>query len=256
MTRKDKRKPGELRPVEIKAGVIDRAEGSAMVKMGRTIAIAAVYGPREMHPRRMQKSEKAALKTIYRMTPFSTTDRCRPGPNRRSQEISMVIREALEPAVFLEEFPKTGIYIYMNIIQADAGTRTAAINAASVALADAGIPMRDLVTSVAAGKIGKDCMLDLEYKEEEVTDADIPIAYMPRMKKITLLQMDGDMPAKDVKASVQVAIKGCEMIYEMQKKALRERWDARQAEKSKPAKATAAPKKKATKKSESKEKKR
>jgi len=231
MKRKDGRKPGDLRPIEIKAGVIEQADGSAMVKMGRTTAVAAVYGPREMHPRRMQKSEKAAIKAIYRMAPFSTTDRCRPGPSRRSQEISMVIRECLEPALFLEEFPKTGIYIYVTIIQADEGTRTAAINAASVALADAGIPMRDLVTSVAAGKIGNDYMLDLEYKEEEVTAADIPIAYMPRTKKITLLQMDGDMTVKETEQTIQTAIKGCEMIYEMQKKALKERWDIKQAEK-------------------------
>jgi exosome complex component RRP41 len=170
------------------------------------------------------------------MAPFSTTDRCRPGPNRRSQEISMVIREALTPAIFLDEFPKTGIYVYINIIQADAGTRTAAINAASVALADAGIPMRDLVTSVASGKIGKDYILDLAYKEEEETDADIPIAYMPRTKKLTLLQMDGDMPVKDVEAAIQIAIKGCEQIYELQKQALKERWDVKAAEKAKPAK--------------------
>lgn len=253
MTRKDGRKPNEMRPVEMKAGVIEQADGSALVKMGRTVAIAAVYGPKEMHPRRMQKSERAALKCIYRMVPFSTTDRCRPGPNRRSQEISMVIRECLEPALFMEEFPKTGIYVYINIIQADAGTRTAAINAASLALADAGIPMRDLVTSIAAGKIGKDCMLDLEYKEEEVTDADIPIAYMPRVKKLTLLQMDGDMPAKDVEATIQLAIKGCEELYDMQKKALSDRWDvSKRAAKPAPKK-PAAPKGKAAAKPPSKE---
>jgi exosome complex component RRP41 len=229
MKRVDSRKPGELRPVEVKAGVIEQANGSAMVRMGRTIAIAAVYGPREMHPRRMVKSERAFLKTIYRMAPFSTTDRCRPGPSRRSQEISMVTREALEAAVFLDEFPKTGIYVFIDILQADAGTRTAGINAASVALADAGIPMRDLVTAVAAGKVGSEYLLDLEYKEEEETAADLPIAYMPRLKKITLLQMDGDLPVKDVKAIMQSAIKGCEIMYEKQKQALRERWDIKAA---------------------------
>jgi exosome complex component RRP41 len=227
MKRRDGRKPGELRSTEIKAGVIEQADGSAMVRMGRTIAVAAVYGPREMHPRRMQKSEKAFLKTVYRMAPFSTTDRCRPGKSRRSQEISMVTREALEPAIFLEEFPKTGIYLFIDIIQADAGTRTAGINAASVALADAGIPMRDLVTAVAAGKVGKEYFLDLEYKEEEETSADLPMAYMPRMKQVTLLQMDGDLPIKDVKAVMQAAVKGCEMIYEKQRQALKERWGAR-----------------------------
>ncbi len=230
MKRKDGRKPGDLRPVEIKAGVIEQADGSAMVRMGRTIAMAAVYGPREMHPRRMQKSDRAFLKTIYRMAPFSTTDRCRPGRSRRSQEISMVTREALEPAIFLEEFPKTGIYLFIEIIQADAGTRTAGINAASVALADAGIPMRDLVTAVAAGKVDNEYFLDLEYKEEEETAADLPIAYMPRSKKVTLLQMDGDLSVKDVKAVMQMAIKGCEIMYEKQKQALRERWETRPKE--------------------------
>ena len=243
MKRKDGRSPGDLRPMEIKAGVVEQADGSAMVRMGRTIAIAAVYGPKELHPRRMQKSDKAFMRTIYRMVPFSTTDRCRPGPNRRSQEISMVIRECLEPAVFLEEFPKKGIYIYLDIIQADAGTRTAAINAASVALADAGIPMRDLVCSAASGKIGKDYFLDLEYKEEEETDADLPIAYMPRSKKVTLLQMDGDMTVKDVKGALRVAIKGCEMIYDMQKQALKDRYNLKAApEKAKPAKRAAVKK--------------
>ena len=227
MKRKDGRNPADLRPMEIKAGVIEQADGSAMVRMGRTIAMAAVYGPKELHPRRLQKSERAFVKTIYRMAPFSTTDRCRPGPSRRSQEISMVIRQCLEPAIFLEEYPKTGIYVYIDIIQADAGTRTAAINAASVALADAGIPMRDLVTSVAAGKIGKDYYLDIEYKEEEETFADIPIAYMPRTKQVSLLQMDGDLTVKEVKTALQTAIKGCEEIYDMQKAALKERWDVR-----------------------------
>ena len=235
MKRVDGRKPGDLRPIEIKAGVIEQANGSAMVRMGRTIAIAAVYGPREMHPRRMEKSERAFLKTIYRMAPFSTTDRCRPGPSRRSQEISMVTREALEPALFLDEFPKTGIYLFIDILQADAGTRTAGINAASVALADAGIPMRDLVAAVAAGKVGGEYFLDLEYKEEEETDVDLPIAYMPRTKKITLLQMDGSLPVSDVKKVMQTAIKGCEMIYEKQKQALRERWDVKAGQARKPA---------------------
>lgn len=250
MKRKDGRKPGDLRPVEIKAGVIEQADGSAMVRMGRTIAMAAVYGPREMHPRRMQKSERAFLKTIYRMAPFSTTDRCRPGKSRRSQEISLVTREALEPAIFLEDFPKTGIYLFIEIIQADAGTRTAGINAASVALADAGIPMRDLVTAVAAGKVGNEYFLDLEYKEEEETAADLPIAYMPRSKKITLLQMDGDLPVKDVKAVMQTAIKGCEILYEKQKQALRERWETKSVEAKKEARPAEPAKKPAAREAE------
>ena len=193
--------------------------------MGRTIAVAGVYGPKEMLPRHKQISNRGVLKCVYTMVPFSTDERVRPGPSRRSTEISMVTAQSLAPAVFLEEFPRSVIEVFIDIVQADAGTRTAGINAASAALADAGIPMRDLVTSVAAGKIGDECVLDLAGKEEEETLADIPIAYMPRTGKITLLQMDGNMSPEDVKKTIAFAVKGCKQIYDTQKKALKGRWE-------------------------------
>lgn len=224
MKRKDGRKPDEMRPIVMKAGVIPNANGSGYVSMGKTTAIVGVYGPQEMHPRRFRKSERTVLKTIYNMLPFSTEDRCRPGPSRRSREISKVIRNALEPAIYLKEFPKTAIEIYINITQANAGTRTAAVNAASIALADAGIPMRDLVASVAAGQIDGTPVLDLKGKEEDATVCDLPIAYMPRLKKVTLMQLDGNLSPKDLSAVTNLAIKGAEKLYEMQKKALKKRW--------------------------------
>ncbi len=222
--REDGRGPEDIRPIKMEAGVLKNADGSAMVSLGKTVAIAAVYGPRELHPKHLQQSEKARLKCIYSMAPFSTTDRVRPGPSRRSSEISKVTREALEPALFLEKFPKTTIDVFILIMQANAGTRTAGINAASLALADAGIQMRDLVTSMAAGKINGTYTMDLAGKEEEATDCDLPIAYMPRMDKITLLQLDGDMPVKDVKGTIALAKKGCKILYEEQRKALLKKW--------------------------------
>lgn len=224
MKRDDGRKADELRPVVIKVGVIEQADGSAMVSLGKTTAIAAVYGPRSMHPKHKQVSDRAVLQTFYSMAPFSTNERVRPGPSRRSQEICKVTRQALEPAVFLEEFPKTSIDVFIDIIQADAGTRTAGINAASVALADAGIPMRDLVAAVAAGKIDEHLVLDLAGKEEDATKCDMPVACMPRTKQVTLLQMDGDLSAEEAKQVMATAVKGCEAIYEKQKQALREKW--------------------------------
>jgi len=224
MKRENNRKPEEIRPIVMKAGVIKNADGSAMVSMGKTTAIAAVYGPTAMHPKRFQHYNRAFLRTVYKMVPFSTTERVRPGPSRRSIEISKVIREALEPAIFLEEYPKTAINIHIDVIQANAGTRTAAINAASVALADAGIFMRDLVVSVAAGKIGNEVTLDLGGKEEDMSKCDLPIAYMPRKKEITLLQMDGNVNSKEAKEIMNAAIKGCETLYKKQKEALRAKW--------------------------------
>ena len=224
MKREDGRKPDEMRTLDIKAGVLEEANGSALVKLGKTIAIAAVYGPREVHPRHITKPDRAILRCFYNMAPFSTTERIRPGRSRRSTEISKVTTQALEPALFLKEFPQASIEVYIEIVQANAGTRTAGINAAAVALADAGIPMRDLVASVAAGRIENTPILDLAGKEEEETECDLPIAYMPREKKITLMQLDGDIAQKDVKEVVKTAIKACDEIYKKQKEALKKRW--------------------------------
>ena len=224
MKRTDGRKADELRPIKMKVGVLKQADGSAMVTIGKTVAIAAAYGPRELNPRHRQESDRAILQSNYTMAPFSTKERVRPGPSRRSTEISKVTREALEPALFLKDFPRTTIDVYIVILQANAGTRTAGINAASMALADAGIQMRDLVTSIAAGKIEGHYMLDLTGDEEEVTDCDLPIAYMPREKKFTLLQMDGRISKEDMKNIIKLAVKGCETLYEHQRRALLEKW--------------------------------
>lgn len=222
--RADGRASEELRELVVKAGVFKNAEGSAYVKMGNTVAVAGVYGPRELFPKFLQKADRVHLKCRYNMAPFSTKDRKRPGQDRRSQEISKVVADALEPVIFTKEFPKTGIDIYIEILQGDAGTRCAGINAASVALADAGIPMRGLVAAVAAGKVDGDYVLDLTYNEEEKTKADVPVAYAPSMKKITLLQMDGDLSQEDVKNVVDVAIKGCEKVHEAQVGALKNKY--------------------------------
>ena len=224
MKREDGRKIDEMRPVEMKVGILKQADGSAMVRIGKTVAVAAVYGPRELNPRHRRESDRAILQCTYTMAPFSTKERVRPGPSRRSTEISKVTRESLEPALFLTDFPRTTVDLYIIILQANAGTRTAGINAGSLALADAGIQMRDLVTSIAAGKIGKEYVLDLAGKEEEETACDLPVAYMPRENKVTLLQMDGDISKEDMKSVISLAVKGCKQLYDMQKKALLEKW--------------------------------
>jgi len=222
--RLDGRLPDELRPLKIQAGVLKRADGSAYVELGENKVLVAVYGPREMHPRHLQQPDTAVLKCRYNMAPFSVEDRKRPGPDRRSVEISKVTREAIEPVVFLELYPRSAIDVFIEILQADAGTRTTGITAASVALADAGVPMRDLVSAVAVGKVDGTIVLDLNKQEDNWGTSDMPIALMPRKKLITLLQMDGHFTPEEFKQALALAFKGCEQIYEAQKQALRERY--------------------------------
>lgn len=223
--RLDGRKANEMRKMEIEVGVIPNADGSSIVTLGGTKVICSVYGPKEVLPRRNLDTEQAFLNCVYGMASFSTPERIRPGPNRRSTEISKVIADSLAPAIFMERYAGMEITVIMEIINANAGTRTAAINAASVALADAGIEMRDLICSIASGKADGQLMLDLFEPEDNFGEVDMPIAILPRTKEITLLQMDGILTKAETKKLVDMSIKACEEIYELQKKALQKKYE-------------------------------
>src|SRR3989338_10094437 len=139
----DGRKFDELRPIKAEVGVIPNADGSALFAFGETVAIAAVYGPKPLHPAHLQEPDKGIIRCEYNMLPFSVTERARPGPSRRSKEISMITENALSGVVELKRFPGTVIDVEIMILQANAGTRCAGINAAAMALAHAGIVMKE-----------------------------------------------------------------------------------------------------------------
>ncbi len=220
-TRIDGRRPDEMRPISMEVGVLKKANGSAYVEWGGNRVLAAVYGPREVHPRHLALPDRALLRCRYNMAPFSTLERKRPGPDRRSVELSKVIREALLPAIFVEKFPNTTIDVFVEILRSDAGTRVAGITAASLALADAGIPMKGLVSSCAVGKIGKWIVLDVGHEEDMWGDADMPLAMIMETQEITLLQADGILTPDEFRKAMDLAIKGCNFVYELQKEALR-----------------------------------
>lgn len=222
----DGRKASELRPMEAEVGVIKNARGSAMFKIGKTIALAAVYGPRELHPRHLQDPGKGRLRCHYNMMAFSGHgSRVRPGPSRRSKEISLVTEKALAPVLDLSEYPKTVVDVFIELIQTDAGTRCAGICAASLALADAGMCMKDLVCAVATGIVNDNPVVDLSYEDEASEGAvDIPLAIMPRTGEITLLQLDGVVDKKQFKKAVELGKKGCQKIYKLQQETLRKKY--------------------------------
>ncbi len=222
--RNDGRRWNELRPLKMSVGVLKRADGSAVVESGKTKVLAAVYGPREIHPKHLALPDKALLKVAYRMASFSVEERKKPQPSRREIELSKVIKEALEPAILVEKFPRTVIEIYVLVLQADGGTRVASINAASLALADAGIPMKGLVTAIAVGRIGNQVIVDLNDAEDKYGDADMPIAVIPITGEITLFQMDGTMPPDLFDKCLDAAMEAIHKIHEMQREALRRRY--------------------------------
>ena len=227
--RVDGRKLDEMRPYEAKVGVVPRANGSAMFKIGKTIAIAAVYGPRELYPSFLQDPAKGILRCNYNMIAFSGSgERVRPGPSRRSKEISLVTEKALLPVLDLSAFPGSVVDVFVELIQTDAGTRCAGITAAAMALADAGIPMKDLVSAVAVGRVGGTIVLDLNKEEEDYEGhaTDIATAFATGTGQLTLLQMDGEITKDELKKALELAKKGCAELRLIQEKALREKYGA------------------------------
>jgi exosome complex component RRP41 len=222
--RLDGRKADELRPIKIEVGVLSNADGSAYIEQGKNKILAAVYGPKEMHPKHLSLPDRMVLRCRYHMAPFSVQERKSPAPSRREVELSKVIRESLEPSVFLEYYPRTGIDVFVEVLQADGGTRCASITAASLAIADAGIPMRDLVVACAAGKVDDTVVLDLMDTEDKVGVADVPVAYMPNLNAVTLLQMDGILTPDEFENAVNLAMEGCKKIYALQKEALKNKY--------------------------------
>ncbi len=222
--RTDGRKFDELRPIKIEVGVLERADGSAYIEWGENKILAAVYGPREVFPKHLQDASKAIVRARYNMAAFSVDERKRPGPDRRSVELSMVISNALESVVLAEQFPRTSIDVFIEVLQSDAGTRIAGLTAASVALVDAGIPMRDLIAGCAAGKVGGQVVLDLNKDEDNFGEADLPIAIIPKTKEIVLLQMDGNMSLEELDKGMDLAYNASMKVYELQKEALRNKY--------------------------------
>lgn len=222
--RLDGRKPDELRQVKIEIGILPNADGSAYIEHGKNKILAGAFGPREMHPKHLQKPDRMVLRCRYHMAPFSVPERKSPAPSRRENELSKVIRDALLPSLFVENYPRTGVDVFIEVLQADGGTRCASITAASLALADAGLPMRDIVVACAAGKVDNKIALDLMDTEDKIGAADVPVAYMPNLDAITLLQMDGQLSTKEFDEAVKIAINGCKQIYEIQKDALKTKY--------------------------------
>lgn len=228
--RSDGRAWDEIRPITAKAGVIPRADGSAMFKIGNTLAYAAVYGPRDLHPKFMQDPQKGILRCHYSMMPFSGHgERVRPGTSRRSSEISMLISKALLPVLDLHDFPNAVVDVFVSLPETDAGTRCAGISAAAMALADAGLYMKDLVASLSMGYYKGRIMADVNGCEDcEIGVADIPIAYIPTMDKFSLLQLDGEIPKQDLIKALELGKKKALEIYKVQQETLKKKFEVRE----------------------------
>ncbi len=221
--RLDGRAADELRKIKIQVGVVPEADGSAFIEWGGNKIICGVYGPRECLPKHMANPYRAIIKCRYMMSPFaSLEEHGRSGPSRRSTELSKVIKEVFENVVIAKEYPNTQIELYLDVLQADGGTRTASITVAAVALANAGIPMKDMVAAIAVGKGGDELIVDLGKLEDNFGQSDMPLAFSAKDKKLLLVQMDGLLTKEEITKIVEMAEKSAEEINKMQTDALKD----------------------------------
>ncbi|MHA2393445.1 MAG: exosome complex exonuclease Rrp41 [Promethearchaeota archaeon] len=222
--RLDGRDLKDLRPMKMEVGVIKNADGSAYLEWGNNKIFAAVYGPREVHPHHLAKPDRGILRVFYRMATFSVFDRKRPAPGRREKEISMIVADCLEPILFLELYPGTSFEVFIEVMDADGGTRCASTTVAALALADAGIPMKSLVTAVAVGKIDGKRVVDLSGIEDKAGEADLPIAITWYNEEISLLQFDGDMDLDEMNDFLDIAKDALKEIYQLQLDSLKSKY--------------------------------
>ena len=228
--RLDGRDLEELRPIKMEVGVIKNADGSAYLEWGNNKIYAAVYGPREVHPHHLAKPDRGILRVFYRMATFSVFDRKRPAPGRREKEISMVVADCLEPILFLELYPGTSFEVYIEVMDADGGTRCASTTVAALALADAGIPMKSLVTALAVGKIDGKKVVDLSGIEDKAGEADLPVAITWYNEEISLLQFDGDINLDEMTDLLEKAKEALSKIHQMQLDVLKSKYISLQGE--------------------------
>ncbi|KZV72610.1 ribosomal protein S5 domain 2-like protein [Peniophora sp. CONT] len=202
--RSDGRRPLELRAVQFSlspaassssssftAETLGTSDGSASVSMGLTRVRAAVFGPRESLSRAQALHNRASVNVEVVMPPFASADarRRRPGArDRRTQELATSLRETFQPAILTALYPRASIDIHVHVLQSDGGLLAASINAASLALVAAGVPLRDTVCAVSAGVHTATPLLDLSALEEN----DVPhatVAVLPRSGGVALVSM-------------------------------------------------------------------
>ncbi|KAJ3426322.1 exosome complex component rrp41 [Anaeramoeba flamelloides] len=220
----DGRRVNELRKIQCKLGVLKRADGSALFEQGFTRVLVAVYGPREITQRRKKLHDKAIINVEYSVATFSMTRRKKTSKrNKISQEIANSIRKSFETVIQLELFPSSQIDIFIQVLQADGGIIPACINASTLALIDAGVPMTDYLCSCSCSFIDEENLLDLNHLEEDSGGAIVTVTLLPEYNKITLLRVySARIKMKNFETILKLGQNGCKRIADLMKSAIKE----------------------------------
>ncbi|TRY94277.1 hypothetical protein DNTS_007119 [Danionella cerebrum] len=210
--RLDGRKAGELRKLQARMSVFAQADGSAYLEQGNTKVLAVVYGPHETRGSRAKSlHDRAVINCQFSMATFSTAERKRrPHGDRKSSEMSLHLKQTFEAAVLTQLYPRSQIDIYVKILQADGSNYSACVNAATLALVDAGIPLRDYVCACTAGFVEDTALADLCHVEESGGGTALALALLPCSGNIALVQMDSRLHQDHLDKLMEAAAKACQ----------------------------------------------
>ncbi|XP_064652214.1 exosome complex component MTR3-like [Lineus longissimus] len=225
--RNDRRKVDQIRPLFLQSGTITQAKGSAYIEINNTKVICAVYGPREA-VRREDFSMKGQLNCEFKFATFSCPQRRPHQADMMDKDYSVLLMDALEPAVCLDKYPKSVVDVFVTVLENDGSALAAAITCAAVALADAEIEMYDVVIGCCLRSIDNHLLLDPTYEEEykphvqqaRADNSMMTVAYMPSINQVSSIEMKGVAEIVNLQEGLKLVIRTCQRIYPVIQKCL------------------------------------
>ncbi|KAM6033036.1 exosome complex component RRP41 [Chlamydotis macqueenii] len=223
--RADGRRPAELRKVRARMGVFAQADGSAYIEQGNTKALAVVYGPHEIRGSRGKAlPDRALVNCRYSVATFSAGERRRrPHGDRQTAELALQLRQTFEAAILTGLYPRSQIDIFVQVLQADGSNYCACVNAATLAVMDAGIPMRDYVCASTAGLAEAAALADLSAPEEAAGGPRLALALLPAGGQIALLQLSARLHQERLEPALEAAAAACRALHAVLDRVVRQR---------------------------------
>ncbi|XP_049579424.1 exosome complex component MTR3 [Syngnathus scovelli] len=217
----------DVRPVFVRCGLVSQAKGSAYMEAGDTKLMCCVYGPRETERKDDTDMKCGRLTTDMRFAPFSCPERCSWIQGSQDKDFSLMLHESLQPALCLHKYPRSQIEVNVMVLEHSGSVLAHAVTCASLALADAGIEMYDLVLGCAIRQDGGSYVVDPTYAEENGSGSPsgdnqgrLTVAFLPSLNQVSGLQSDGEMTEETLSAGVRTCIEGCYKIYPVIQQAL------------------------------------
>lgn len=211
--RLDGRRATEVRKIRTQQGALARADGSAYYEQGHTRVLAAIYGPREPRVRSDATADRAQIRCDVSVANFASVRRRR-GGDRRAQAVAAIVQRVFEGVVLLDSYARSQIDIYVQVLQNDGGLVVAAVNAATLALVNAGVAMSDLVVGCSVGFVDTILVADPNALESGGDRPELFVAVLAHSGKVSACVQEKRLPnAETFERAVECATNGARQIF-------------------------------------------